>query len=77
MKWTEEYIERFRTQTLYLIDFETDIIIKSVPDDGYYMNFNLRETKTSWENDIVFRADTGGRMSNEHQYKTVGIHVVE
>ena len=28
MQWTEEYIERLRTQTLYFIDFETDIVIK-------------------------------------------------
>lgn len=74
---TDEYLKALRRQTLYLIDFETDIIIKSIPNDGYYMNLNLKESKTSWESDVVFRAVYGGRFSSEHQYKTVGIHVVE
>ena len=42
---TDEYLKALRTQTLYLIDFETDIIIKSIPNDGYYMNLNLKESK--------------------------------
>lgn len=73
----DEFTNLLRTQTLYLIDFETDIIVKSVPNDGYYINLNLKETKTSWESDVVFRTVYGGRFSNEHQYKTVGKHVVE
>ena len=74
---TDEYINLLKTQTLYLVDFETDIIIKSVPNDGYYMNFNLKESKTSWKNDIVFRAVNGRRRSSKHQYETVGIHVID
>ncbi len=73
----DEFLELLRTQTFYLIDFETDIIVKHVPDDGYYINLNLKESKTSWESDVVFRAVNGQRFSNEHQYKTVGKHVVE
>lgn len=74
---TDEFIKLLRKETLYIIDYDSDIIIKSVPNDGYYMNLNLKESKTSWESYVVFRAVNGRRRSSKYQYLTVGIHVAE
>lgn len=44
---TDEYLNMLRTQTLYLINFKTDIMIKSVPNDGYFMKTHGKEIRTS------------------------------
>ena len=65
---TYKFINSLCTQTSYLIDFETGINIKSVTQRWVLHKLNLKESKTSWESNVVCRAVCGGKLSNKHQY---------
>ena len=57
-----------KKETFYLIDFETDAIIKSTPGGKYYRRINGKDFELFWENDIVFRAVNGQNVTTEEQY---------
>ena len=68
-KKLEDYFPLFKTRILYLRDFETDMIVKSVPGKGYLVRgLNGIEFEMSYGNDIVVRAVHGRNNSTKKQY---------
>lgn len=64
-----EFSLLLKKQILYLVDFETDIIIKSTPEGPYFRRINGKEFEIFWENDVVFRAVNGQRRTTKKEYE--------
>lgn len=64
-----EFSLLLKKQILYLVDFETDIIMKSTPEGPYFRRINGKEFEIFWENDVVFRAVNGQRRTTKKEYE--------
>ena len=75
IKNINEFWPLLKTQTFYLVDFETDAIIKSTPgpEDNpgikYYRRIAGEDFELFWENDIVFRAINGQMLVTKKEYE--------
>gem|GEM_PF-5345503 len=69
LKRITEFSLLLKKQILYLVDFETDIIIKSTPEGPFFRRINGKEVELFWENDIVFRAVNGQRRTTKKEYE--------
>ena len=68
-KKIDDYFPLFKTRILYLIDFETDMIVKSVPGRGYFVRgLNGVEFEMPYGNDIVMRAVHCRNITTKKQY---------
>lgn len=54
---TPEFIKKLQTETLYLWDDIDELMVKSVPQGGYFIKqIGGQEVPSSFESEVVFRA---------------------